>query len=128
MLNVTSRLGVKIKYLPPGEINWSDTTPQKCRSTLTISDLIPNERDGEEMYSRAVHYVMRFLTTTFKAFHKFQKEVPPLKSPHTASKSQVAPLKVLEKDEKYTEVNIAILESFRCDAQLSCDPQVCKHA
>ena len=34
----------------------------------------------------------------------------------------------LEKDEKYTEVNIAILESFRCDAQLSCDPQVCKHA
>ena len=68
MVNVTSRLAVKVKYLPDGIIDWSDATPQRSRSTLTIDDLIPNEADGEEMYTRAVEYVMRFMATHFRAF------------------------------------------------------------
>ena len=67
MLNVTSRLAVKVKYLPEGIIDWSDTSPQRSRNTLSINDLIPNEADGEEMYIRAVEYVMRFMATHFRA-------------------------------------------------------------
>ena len=67
---------------------------------------------------------MRFMATYFKALFRFQHKVPPLKCPHPVSKSQVAPLKILDKDEKYTQVNIEILESFKADAQLPCNPQV----
>ena len=124
MLNVTSRLAVKVKYLPDGIVDWSDTSPQRSRSTLTINDLVPNEADGEEMYIRAVKYMMRFMATHFRAFSQFKVQVPPLTSPHPVTKSQVAQLKILDKDEKYTNINIDILECFKSDAQFSCNPQV----
>ena len=57
--SVTSRLAVKVKYTPPGTINWGDKKSQKPRQELTISDLIPNEDDGEELHRRAVDYIMR---------------------------------------------------------------------
>ena len=69
MLNVTSRLAVKVKYLPSWEVNWSYATPQKSRSELAIDDLIPN---GEEMFGRAVQYVMRLMVTHYKAFSHLQ--------------------------------------------------------
>ena len=50
MMNVTSRLAVQVKYLPEGNVDRSDTRPQRTRSELTIDDLIPNESDGEQLY------------------------------------------------------------------------------
>ena len=77
------------------------------------------------MYTRAVHYVMRFMASHFKALSPLLAQVPQLKSPHIISQSKVAPMKILHKDEKYTEANVDILESIMCDAELDGDPQVC---
>ena len=125
MMNVTSRLAVQMKYLPQGVVNWSDTHPQKSRGELAVHDIIPSESDGLMMYNRAVDYVMRFMASHFKAFSKFANQVPQLKSPHVVSQSIVAPMKILHKDEKYTEANVEILEQIMYDAQLKGDPQVC---
>ena len=124
MMNVTARLAVQIKYLPQGVVNWSDTRPQKKRSELTVHDIVPSEEDGLMLYHRAVDYVMRFMASHFKALSKFISQVPKLKSPHAVSKSVVAPMKILQKDEKYTEANVEILEQIMSDAQLKGDPQV----
>ena len=128
MLNVTSRLAVQIKYLPQGAVNWSDKEPQMKRSELAVHDIVPSESDGLNMYNRAVDYVMRFMASHFKAFSRFANQVPQLKSPHVVSQSMVAPMKILHKDEKYTEANVEILEQIMSDAQLKGDPQVCNNA
>ena len=124
MMNVTSRVAVQIKYLPQGVINWSDTQPQK-KSELAVHDVVPSESDGLMMFNRAVDYVMRFMASHFKALSKFATQVPQLKSPHVVSQSIVAPMKILHKDEKYTEANVEILEQIMSNAQLKGDPQVC---
>ena len=125
MMNVTARLAVQIKYLLQGTVNWSDTQPQKKRSELALDDIVPSEGDGLMMYNRAVNYVMRFMASHFKALSKFLSQVPHLKSPHVVSPSIVAPMKILHKDEKYTEANVEILECIMSDAHLNSDPQVC---
>lgn len=56
MLNLTARLAVQIQNLPDWEIDWNDTTPQHDPSTLT--DILPNEGDGQELKKRAAQYVM----------------------------------------------------------------------
>ena len=85
MVNVTSRLAVKVKYLPDVIIDWSDATPQRSRSTHHWS--LSKEADSEEMYTRAVEHVMRFMATHFWAFtwFKMQMQAPPLKSPPSSS-------------------------------------------
>ena len=91
MMNVTSRLAVKVKYLPEGNIDWSDTRPQTSRSKLTIDDLIPNESDGVQLYKRAVEYVMRFLVNHFTSLHHLKSHAPVLQTPHPVSKSHENP-------------------------------------
>ena len=125
MMNVTSRLAVKVKYLPEGNIDWSDTRPQRSRSELTIDDLIPNESDGEQLYKRAVDYVMSFLVNHFKSLQHLKNHAPVLQMPHPVSKSHVVPMKVLHKDEKYTKDTIDILECLKTDANMRGDHQVC---
>lgn len=127
MMNVTSRLAVQVKYLPEGNVDWSDTRPQRTRSELTIDDLIPNESDGEQLYKRAVEYMMRFLVKHFTSLHHLKKHTPALQTPHPVSKSHVVPMKILHKDEKYTKDTIDILECLKSDATLTGDHQVCIH-
>ena len=122
MMNVTSRLAVKVKYLPEGNVDWSDTCPQKSRSELTIDDLIPNESDGKQLYKRAVEYMMRFLVNHFKSLHHLKSQAPVSQTPYPVSKSHVVPMKILDKDEKYTK---DILECLKTDANLRGDHQVC---
>ena len=94
------------------------------RSELTIDDLIPNESDGEELYKRAVEYVMKFLVDNFKSLHHLKNEAPALRAPHPVTKSQVAPMKVLNKDEKYMKDTVDILECLKDDGNLCGDHQV----
>lgn len=47
MLNITSRLAVNIRYVPDWEFDWSDTSPQRSRESLTISDFMLSESDGK---------------------------------------------------------------------------------
>ena len=85
MVNMTSRLAIKIKNLPPGSVFWSDKSPQGSRSSLKAEDIIPNE-DGEVMSKRATVYIMRFLVGTFKGLKHLENLVP---KKHSSSSEQV---------------------------------------
>ena len=121
---MTSRLAVKIKNAPPGRINWSDKNPQGSRSSLKAEDITPNEEDGEVMSKRAAAYITRFLVGTFKALRHLENLVPKQHSPHPVNKSQVAPMKILDVDEKYTQGNLDILDQLKRDVHLCGDHQV----
>ena len=96
MVNMTSRLAIKIKNVPPGTVNWSDKSPQGSRSSLKAEDIVPNEEDGEVMSKRSCVYIMRFLVGTFKALKHLENLVPKQHTPHPVSKSQVVPMKILD--------------------------------
>ena len=124
MTNLTSRLAINIRYLPDFQFNWSDCTPQRARSSLTIDDFLPSEIDAAILKERSVCYMMSFLVETFPSLKHLAKLIPPVDPPHPVAKSQVVPMKVLFKDEKYKSVTIDILAQLLVDAGLSGDEQV----
>ena len=67
MINVTTRIAVKVKNLPPFEFDWNDTRPQKPCSSLTVDDVLPCVADGDHLFKQAVQYVMHFLTQHFQS-------------------------------------------------------------
>ena len=50
MLNTTAGLAISINNLPPWEFDWNDNCPQKSRHTLTLSEVLPNAEDGQQLY------------------------------------------------------------------------------
>ena len=97
MLNVTARLAVEIRHLPDWEVDWNDTTPQRDPSTLTITDILPSEGDGQELNKRAVQYVTHFLVSEFGCLDHLKPLVPDKDSPHVVEKSNVVPMKSYSK-------------------------------
>ena len=124
MLNVTARLAVDIRYLP-AELDYTNT-PQKSRSTLSVDDILLSSEDGEVLITRAVRYVKEFLVTHFQDLAGLAELAPKEECPHPVQKSSVVPMKVLMKDEKYTDDTIDILSQLAADANLSGDSQVNK--
>ena len=124
MLNVTSRLAVKIKHIPQ-DMSWGDTACQRNRSSLSISDILPGADEGKIFYDRAILMVMKLLVSEFKSLEGLKPLVPSRTSPHPPSKSEVIPLKLLFRDEKYTSETILILQQFIRDAALDGTPQYC---
>ena len=121
MMNVTSRLALRIRYLPDFEFDWSDTTPQRPRDSLTADDFLPSEEDARILKQHAVHFMMGFLVESFTSLSDLTKFVPALEHLHPITKSEVVPMKVLFYDEKYKSETISRLA---CDANLSGTPQV----
>lgn len=124
MLNITARLAVRLKNLPGWEFDWSDTSPQKSRQSLGVVDILPNEDDATHLKLRAIEYMMKFLVTEFKGLASLKKYVPPQVPLHPVKKSEVVPMKVLFKDEKYTSETIDILSQLKEDAALTGNSQV----
>lgn len=124
MLNVTSRLAVKIKNLPEFDFSWDDTTPQRPRSSLTVDDFLPSENDAMILKQRAVEYMMGFLVETFSSLKHLEEFVPESMSIHPITKSEVVPMKLLYKDEKYKSETIEILSQLMSDANLRGNHQV----
>lgn len=124
MMNITSRLAVRHRYLPEWEVDWSDMQPQRSRDTLTISDFLPNEEDAAELQIRATHFVMRFLTEKFEALTDLKKFAPAITPVYPPKKSEVVPMKVLFKDEKYISETIDILVKLMEDGDLGGTCQV----
>ena len=124
MMNLTSRLAIKIQHTPDFQFDWSDTAPQRPRKSLTIEDFLPNENDATILKQRAVHYMMGFLVETFSSLNHLAKLVPETQSVHPVTKSKVVPMKILFKDEKYKSETIDILSQLMCDANLSGSHQV----
>lgn len=129
MTNLTLRLAINIRYLPDFDFSWSDSTPQRSRSSLTIDDFLPNVSDAAILKERSVHYMMSFLVETFSCLkHLAAVPVIPEEEPlHPVLKSEVVPMKILFKDEKYKSVTIEILTQLLDDASLSGDQQVSSH-
>lgn len=124
MLNATARLAVRIQNLPPWDLNWADTQPQRSRATLTINDILPNEEGATAVRDHAVLYLVQFLTQEFKSLRDMAPLDPTQKPPHPIQKMQVAPMKVVFKDEKYKADTIDILDQLREDAGLTGAPEV----
>lgn len=126
MLNITARLAVRLRHLPDWDFDWSDTSPQKSRQSLSISDILSNEDDAAQLKLRATRYMMNFIVTEFKDLAGLKKYVPEHVPLHPIEKSEVVPMKVLFKDEKYTSETIDILSQLMEDATLTGDSQVYK--
>ena len=59
MLNITSRLAVRLRYLPDWDFDWSDNNAQQKRQSLELEDFLPDEEDGHHIHTRAVEYTIR---------------------------------------------------------------------
>ena len=100
MLNITSRLAVRIRHIPNWNFDWADTQPQMNRNLLTIPDFLSSEADAAQLKKRAVDYIMNFLVQEFPTYSDLKKLLPG--KPETViAKSEVVPMEVLFKDEKY---------------------------
>ncbi len=124
MLNATARLAVKVQNLPTWEVDWADTHAQRSRKSLTVDDILPNQDDAQELRNKAVLYLMEFLVNEFKSLQDLAPLLPNRSSPHPVRKAQVAPMRLLFKDEKYKAETIDILSQLCQDAGLTGDPQV----
>jgi len=120
MLNATSRLAVRIQHSPDWEVDWEDTKPKKSRRELKLHDILPSEADGEEFHRRAVHFVMQLFVTEFDS----RKRVSPEKQAFPPTRTDVARMRILFRDEKYTSENVEILKETAKDANLHGNPQV----
>ena len=123
MLNTTTRLAIGINNLPPWEFDWSDNRPQKSRHTLTLSEVLPNAEDGQQLYDRAVAYTMKLLVESFPSLEKLKPLISTGNST-SVKKSVVVLMKILFKDEKYIDDNIQILQQYIEDGNLSGNAQV----
>ena len=127
MMNITSRLAIFIRHLPDCPFDWNDMEPQRSRDSLSISDFLPSEEDGAELEKRATQFLMRFLTTEFKSLQNLQRYAPKEELIHQPIKTEVVPMKVLFKDEKYISDTIDILAKLMEDGKLKGDCQVSMH-
>ena len=125
MVNVTTRIAVKIVHLPPFEFSWSDSKPQRPRSKLLATDILPTSTDGKQLLDRATEFVMSFLVENFPALEKLKQMVPQAQSASFQEKSTIIPMPIMQRDEKYTDETIKILHDFKSDCNLTGDPQVC---
>ena len=124
MLNITSRLAVRLRYFPDWDFDWSDNKPQQKRQSLELTDFLPDEDDGLQIHTRAVEYTMRFLVNEFTSLEDLRKYTPDHQQQYPVMKTEVVPQKVLFKDEKYIQETIDILSQLIDDANLNGDPQV----
>ena len=124
MLNITARLAVRLENLPDFEFDWNDTTPQRSRQSLGVADILPSEDDALQLQQRAVDFMMRFLVKELRDLATLKKYLPPKLILHPVRKSEVVPMKVLFKDEKYISETIDILSQLMEDACLTGNCQV----
>ncbi len=71
-----------------------------------------------------MEYVMTFLVENFSALKDLKKLIPAPEPIHPVLPSEVVPMKILFKDEKYKSETIDILCQLRKDAGLSGDELV----
>ncbi len=124
MLNITARLAVRLRHLPDWEFDWSDRSPQRCRQSLGISDILPSDDDAAQLHENAIKYMMNFLVREFRGLSGLREHIPEEVPLHPVEKTVVVPMKVLFKDEKYTSETIDILTQLMEDAALTGDSQV----
>ena len=117
MLNKTSRLAIDIRYIPD-HVNWSDRNPQGTRSELTAADILPGPDDAAILQKRALTYLQHFLVSEFADLLELRPFLPELHPTDPVKKSEIIPMRILYKDEKYIAENVSILLDLVRDANL----------
>ena len=125
MMNITSRLAIRIQHLPDWPVDWSDVTPVGSRLSLSLVDFMPTEEDAGYLQKRATGFMMRFLVREFSDLKDLARYAPDEEQVHTVDKSEVVPMMVLFKDEKFVSETIDIMAQLIEDAHLSGNPEVC---
>ena len=123
MLNLMSRLAIEIRNIPDG-VDWLDETPQGSRSQLTAADILPGIDDASVLQKRVLVFLQQFLVSEFDDLHDLQPFAPPAHHMAPVQKTEVVPMRILFKDEKYVAENIAILGDLVKDACLTGTGQV----
>ena len=127
MLNLTTRLAVKMDNIPDWNIDWVDNKPQLPRSALNYTHFSLNEEDEECLEKYAVLFMMEFLVENFSSLGHISQLIPSQQSSQPIQKSSVVPMKILFCDEKYTAETIEILTQLVHDTNLTGEsPQVRK--
>ena len=124
MCNTTTRLAIGIDHLPSYDFSWEDCTPQKMRNDLTLDEIFPIVDDGRVLFERAVQYTAQVLVKEFPTFSNLRQFVVSPDRSSAMHKSRVIPMKLLFKDEKYTDDNIQILQQYSRECNLTGSPQV----
>ena len=107
-------------------MDWEDNKTQKPRSTLQITDILPNEADGKELHEQAVNFVMRLVVEEFESLRGLARYAPLEKNLHSVATSEVVPMEFLFRDEKYTSENVAgAPEPIRQVRQVRRSPDQC---
>ena len=123
MLNVTSRLAIEMRHVPE-DVDWADSSPQSSRTHLTASDILPDVDDTSVLRKRALLYLQHFIVTEFSALSELHQVLPALHPCGVATKTDVVPMKILFRDEKYAAENVEILHDLVKDALLTGADQV----
>ncbi len=123
MWNLTTRLAVAIKNVP-ADVDWSNNTPQGSRKLLTAEDILPDATDAMIFRKRALLYLQHFLVSEFDHLGKLRPFLPEMHPSTPVNKSQVVPMKILFRDEKYAAENVAILMELVQDAKLTGNDEV----
>ena len=122
MENTTSRLAVRIKKYPPFNFEWNDMTPQKSRGDLNESDVLASEEDGVRLRSHMLKFMMSFMVKQLISLSDLAKFITS-QNPPPVEKSEIIPLKMLFRDEKFIDENIQMLQYMK-DAASEGTPQV----
>ena len=94
------------------------------RNDLTLDEIFPNVEDGRVLFERAVQYTAQVLVEEFPTFSNLRQFVVSPDRSSAVHKSTVIPMKLLFKDEKYTDDNIQILQECSRECNLTGSPQV----
>ena len=94
------------------------------RNNLTLDDILPNVEDGRILIQRAVQYTTQILVEEFPTFINLRHFVAIPDRSSSVYKSRIVPMKLLFRDEKYTNENIQILQQYSRECNLTGSPQV----
>ena len=123
MLNLTSRLAISLRDIPEW-VDWYDKSPQANRGQLTASDILPGIEDAKALHHRALVFLQQFLIKEFRDLHELESVLLDQDICRDSSKTEVIPMRILFRDEKYVAENVAILGDIAKDANLTGNPQV----
>lgn len=87
MLNLTSRLAIKLRYLPDWEFDWSDNGPQSSRDSLTLEEFLPDEEDATKFTQLADHA----FPCEFPSLHTLRNTPPEPQPLHPVMKTEAVP-------------------------------------
>ncbi|XP_062501053.1 uncharacterized protein LOC134178235 isoform X1 [Corticium candelabrum] len=116
MWNMTTRLVIQIDDIPADQ---PTATATKRRQDLKEEDILPSSKDADEIYENATSYLMFFLTSKFDYLQHLTSVCPRPVPYKTPTKAVVAPLEILDINERSTDGNIQVLENFARDTEKS---------